>query len=633
MITVRVLGPVEISVAGETAAPELLWRKNLALLVYLARSPKLTRSRDHLVGLLWGDKPEPAARHSLNEAVRVLRKYLGPTALESEGDQVRLSPGTVELDVDRFEELTDDGNWEDAANLAIGDFMEGFAVPGCSELEDWLHAERFRLRQLSVDALVNRADDLLDAGRIRESAAAARRALSFDSTSDAAARTAMRSLAIAGDRTGALAVFESLVRRLDEELEVEPDEETMELAERVRHERTWKLPERWAAGEPAGAETRRSPLVGREGELEQLISAWSSCLADRHATLGLIEGDPGTGRTRLAEELLARARLDGGAVATARAVEADLDEAWNGAFALAQGVPLDAPWLEDVTPAAIATLARRLPGWAERFDVEKTDESMSPGRAFIDVARALASRQPILLFVDDAGWLDRDSLLGLGAVLRDLASTPTFVMVSAATYPERPEIAELRARVGRDLSGVSLRLGPLPNRALRQLARWALPSYDDVELDRVTRRVATDSAGLPTLAVELLHAVALGLDLGAASGAWPEPLRTLDQSLPGELPDGVAAAVRVGFRRLSPNGQNVLAAAAVIDEPVTFASLGNATGLDPAALGPALDELEWQRWLSADARGYSFVARIVRSVVGRDMLTAGQRRRIIEAVK
>jgi hypothetical protein len=145
--------------------------------------------------------------------------------------------------------------------------------------------------------------------------------------------------------------------------------------------------------------------------------------------------------------------------------------------------------------------------------------------------------------------------------------------------------------------------------------------------------VATDSAGLPTLAVELLHAVALGLDLGAASGAWPEPLRTLDQSLPGELPDGVAAAVRVGFRRLSPNGQNVLAAAAVIDEPVTFASLGNATGLDPAALGPALDELEWQRWLSADARGYSFVARIVRSVVGRDMLTAGQRRRIIEAVK
>jgi hypothetical protein len=42
----------------------------------------------------------------------------------------------------------------------------------------------------------------------------------------------------------------------------------------------------------------------------------------------------------------------------------------------------------------------------------------------------------------------------------------------------------------------------------------------------------------------------------------------------------------------------------------------------------ALDELEWQRWLAADARGYTFVARIARSVVDRDMVTGGQRERI-----
>jgi DNA-binding SARP family transcriptional activator len=631
MISFRALGPVEISVEGGAPPPEMLWRKNLALLIYLARSPKRARSRDHLVGLLWGEKQESAARHSLNEAVRVLRKHLGSDALESEAELVKLSSGVVELDADRFEALVEDSDWEGAANLAVGDFMEGFGVPGCSELEDWLHAERIRLRQASVEALVNRAADLLNGGRIREATSAARRALAFDSTSDAAAQVAMRSLAIAGDRAGALAIYEALVKRLDEELEVEPDEETMELAERVRRERTWRLPERLAAGEPGGAESRRSPLVGREGELEQLLDAWSSCVAGRHATLGLIEGDPGTGRTRLAEELLARARLDGAAVATARAVEADLDEAWNGALAMAQGIPLDAPWLEDVPRAAVATLAQRLPGWAERFGHVKIDDLPSPGRALIDVARSLAARQPILLFVDDAGWLDRDSLLALGALLRDLEDTPTFVMISAATHPERPEIAELRACIGRDLSGVSLRLGPLSNRALRQLANWALPSYDDVELDRVTRRVATDSAGLPVLAVELLHAVALGLDLSVTGGAWPEPLRTLDQSLPGDLPDGVAAAVRVSFRRLSEDGQSVLSAASVLDEPVALERLERATGLDAGALGAALDELEWQRWLSADARGYSFVARIVRYVVGRDMLTGGQRQRIIEA--
>jgi hypothetical protein len=78
--------------------------------------------------------------------------------------------------------------------------------------------------------------------------------------------------------------------------------------------------------------------------------------------------------------------------------------------------------------------------------------------------------------------------------------------------------------------------------------------------------VATDSAGLPLLAVELLRAVALGLDLGTIAGAWPEPLRTLDQSLPGDLPDAVVAAIRVAFRRLSPEAQRVLVSAAVLGD-------------------------------------------------------------------
>jgi len=53
--------------------------------------------------------------------------------------------------------------------------------------------------------------------------------------------------------------------------------------------------------------------------------------------------------------------------------------------------------------------------------------------------------------------------------------------------------------------------------------------------------------------------------------------------------------------------------------------------MDAAETGRALDELEWHRWLLAEPRGYSFVARIVRQVLERDMLTPGQRRRILEA--
>ena len=88
MILCRTLGPVEVSVDGGPAPSDLLWRKHLALLVYLARSPRHTRSRDHLVGLLWGDRTEAAARHSLSEALRVIRRSAGEASVETTGGQV-----------------------------------------------------------------------------------------------------------------------------------------------------------------------------------------------------------------------------------------------------------------------------------------------------------------------------------------------------------------------------------------------------------------------------------------------------------------------------------------------------------------------------------------------------------------
>jgi len=147
----------------------------------------------------------------------------------------------------------------------------------------------------------------------------------------------------------------------------------------------------------------------------------------------------------------------------------------------------------------------------------------------------------------------------------------------------------------------------------------------------VVRRVGTDSAGLPLLAVELLRAVAAGLDLNRTSGAWPEPHRTLDQTLPGDLPDAIVAAIRIGFRRLSPDARSVLTAVAVLGDRVSPERAAGALGLPPDAVHQALDELEWHHWLVAEPRGYGFVARLVRRVVERDMLTPGQHRRLLEA--
>ena len=628
MILCRTLGPVEVSVDGSPAPPELLWRKHLALLVYLARSPRGSRTREHLIGMLWGDRTEAAARHSLSEGLRVIRRHAGPTSVDMAVGQVRLAPGSVELDVDRLEELAGSRDWGAAAELVAGEFLEGFAVPDASEFEDWLATERERWRRRGVEVLVHTAEGLARTGRVEEACGVAGRALTIEPTSEPALRSAIRCLVLAGDRTGALELFDRFHGRLGE-LGAEPSEETLALAQRVRRGRGLH-PEVQAAS-AADPSMVRPPLVGREPELERLLEGTARSAANRRSALLLLEGPSGLGKTRLLEELLAFLRLDGTSVAAARVVQADRAEPWSGVLALARGGLIDASGIGAASPAALAAFAEVLPEWTERFPGAEAADVPQPGRALAEVLRAAAEDQPVTLVVDDAQWLDPDSALALGLVLRDLASAPLTVVIATAPHPSRPELDELRARIGRDFDGDAVRLRALDRAALRGLAERMLPGHDPVALDRVVRRVATDSAGVPLLAVELLRAVALGLDLGTISATWPEPLRTLDQSLPGDLPDAVVAAIRVGFRRLSPAAQAVLTAVAVLGDLATPTLLGRALSLEPGETGRALDELEWHRWLLAEPRGYSFVARIVRQVVERDMLTRGQRRRILDA--
>jgi DNA-binding SARP family transcriptional activator len=629
VILCRTLGPVEVTLDGGPAPAELLWRKNLALLIYLARSPRHTRSREQLVGLLWGDRTEAAARHSLSEALRVIRHHAGEASVEATAGQVRLVPGFVEVDVDHLEALAEAEQWEAAAELIAGEFLEGFAVPGSSEFEDWLAAEREAWRRRGVDILVRGADALARTGRTQEASALASRALALDPVSERALGAAIRCLSLLGDRGGALELFERFSARLREEVGTEPGEETRALVERVRRERAVR-PE-VAAGWAEGAPVVRPPFEGRAGELARLIQAVDRSARERLATVLVLEGESGVGKTRLTEELLARLRLDGFSIATARAVETDRGEAWSGLLAVARGGLAGAAGIGTAPPEALGAFAAALPEWRERFPGARPEGAYPMGRAMVETLRAASEDRPVVLALDDAQWLDGETASELGAILRDLAGAPLTILLAVVPHPPRPELDELRSRIGRDLRGEAMRLRPLDRAALRRLAERMLPGYEPVALDRVTRRVATDSAGMPLLAVELLRAVALGLDLGTISEAWPEPLRTLDQTLPGELPDAVVAAIRIGFRRLSAPAQRVLAAASVLGDLVPASLLEAALAFGPEETALALDELEWHRWLVAEPRGYSFVARIVQRVVERDMVTPGQRRRLLAA--
>src|SRR5256885_9048959 len=72
-------------------------------------------------------------------------------------------------------------------------------------------------------------------------------------------------------------------------------------------------------------------------------------------------------------------------------------------------------------------------------------------------------------------------------MIRPPRSSPFFPSTTLSRPPAAPGVDEVRARVGRELAGTVIRLGGLESDDVRELGRWALPSYDDEQWDRLAR--------------------------------------------------------------------------------------------------------------------------------------------------
>ena len=621
MIQLRLLGPLEILVDGAPAPPRLRWRKHAALLACLALRAARPHSRDRLVALLWPDKPDADARHSLNEAVRVIRRAAGAAAIVSGVGDLRLLPGFVETDADAMARHLAGGAPAAAAELIRGQFLEGFALGDSSEFEQWLDAERRMWNARMLEALVSASREEWHRGNAAAAADLARRAVALDPASELATQRLMEALALAGDRAGALVAHAELESAL-REFGTDPGPGVRRLAGLIRAG-TLRPDGRADSTVPDGP--RRLRLVERDAQLAALSSAWSDCRSGRRSALLLIVGRDGSGRSRLATELARHAQLDGAAVAMAHAVPGDQSLKHSGLVAIARGGLLDAPGVGGAAAESLGAFAAVIPEWQDRFPSVAPVKGSLP-EAFADVVRAAATAGPLLLVHDDVRWSDEASLEAELALLRDCAGLPVAILFTVWPDDELAAVDLARAHIGREWQGAVVEVPPLSLAALTQLGADRFPEWVPDSQERLARRLLADSAGQPALVGELLSAIASGLP--ADTSSWPAPSRTLDATFPADQPDAITAAVRVNFGCLSALDREVLAALAVLGPRVDPALLQRGIDRSPGELSSALDRLESQCWVESDARGYAFLARAVRNVIDRDFVTSGARRRL-----
>lgn len=213
-------------------------RKAAMLAAYLALHPETRFTREKIAGLLWSEKDEQRARHSLSQALSDLKLTFGENELiRSDPQHIWACGSHVAVDFARLaainpvtatrEEL------ELFESLHSGPFLEGLDSRA-NGLTSWLYSERERLNQRLHDALFRLADMRLRGHEHLAALETARQVLVIDPYDEAAHRIVMLCHLGRGAKHAAIASYRALEEQLMYDLGVTPERETVALFNSIK---------------------------------------------------------------------------------------------------------------------------------------------------------------------------------------------------------------------------------------------------------------------------------------------------------------------------------------------------------------------------------------------------------------
>lgn len=641
MLAIQLLGPPQILRDGQPV--ELPRRRARALVYYLAAHTGPVR-REQLLALLWPEHERGAAQQLLRSTLHGVRRALGHTL--SGDDPLTLTPD-IEVDYRALvaavmAPTSDEATLAAALEHYRGELLAGFELPDAEPFEEWLAAERERARLLAVRGLTRLA-------RLREARDdysgaldALRRALAFDPLQEDLQRDAIRLHYLAGDRVGAIRRYEQLRELLDAEMGVPPMRETQALYDAIV---TDTLEDRRPVGQrggplassgfspsprPLAPLTETLPFTGRDEELARLEAAVAA------GRLALIEGEAGIGKTRLAEEFIARSG-DGGLVLVGAARELEQGLPYQPVVDALRQLAARPDWptlraqlaLEPIWRREVARLLPELAG--EGAAGEPPPGRAEEARLWEAVARlllALAGLAPVTLFFDDIHWADASTLGLVGYLLRRAEGAPLRLLATARPAAPRSPLSALITALTREgrLERVTLkRLSPAETAALAR-------SLSPADAEHLASWLQQTAEGNPYIMAELVRlARARGLldaegrlDLKAIAKA---PL----------LPQTVYSLIEARLARLSDEARRVLDAAVAAGREFEFEVVARAAALSEAAALDALDELLAARLVEPLPNGaYRFDHSLTMEVAYREVGEPRHRamhRRVAEAME
>jgi DNA-binding SARP family transcriptional activator len=260
------------------------------VLAYLAHAGTWV-SRDKLALLFYGDTNQSAARSNFRKILFKI-KSLEWLDLEQSDDALRWQ---VETDVSKFQQSIEAKNWGEAVTLYQGQFLQGFNEDE-TDFHTWLETERLRLEELYQYASEQYVTTLEQKGELEPALFFLRNILARDPLLENIHRNIIRLEFKRGNSEAAFLQFEHCRETLQEELGVEPEQETLELLRKLEQGTTSA---KFASllKNPDSVPDAPQTLFGREKimrEISELLQKGERVLA---------QGFGGMGKTALAATL------------------------------------------------------------------------------------------------------------------------------------------------------------------------------------------------------------------------------------------------------------------------------------------------------------------------------------------